>query len=108
MTAIELLEEQHREVEDLFEQFETLDDDDEAGREALFTGDVFHHPIELLHPEIDANTCEHFPTTVETRKRLIARCVESGALLIQAHFAPPHVGFVRRENGAVRFEALTP
>lgn len=75
-----------------------------AGEEAWFCGDVFHHPIELLHPDIDANTCEAFPITVETRKRLIASCIQSGALLIPGHFAAPHAGYLRAADGAVRFE----
>lgn len=78
-----------------------------AEQEACFAGDLFHHPIELVHPEIDANTCEHYPTTVLTRKRLIARCLETGALIIPAHFAAPHAGFLRRRDGAVVFEPLT-
>jgi glyoxylase-like metal-dependent hydrolase (beta-lactamase superfamily II) len=77
-----------------------------AGDEAWFTGDVFHHPIELLHPEIDANTCESFPATVETRKRLIARFVETGALIVPAHFPAPYVGRLREKNGALSFEPL--
>jgi glyoxylase-like metal-dependent hydrolase (beta-lactamase superfamily II) len=79
-----------------------------AGQYAWFTGDVFHHPIELLYPEIDAKTCESYPTTVETRKRLIETCVATGALPIPAHFAAPHVGYVRRDGDTVAFEPLTP
>jgi glyoxylase-like metal-dependent hydrolase (beta-lactamase superfamily II) len=77
-----------------------------AADEAWFTGDVFHHPLELLHPEIDANTCEDFPATVATRRRLIARFVETGALIVPAHFAAPYVGRLREKDGAVRFEPL--
>lgn len=75
-----------------------------AGKEAYFTGDVFHHPLELLHPEIDANTCEHYPTTVETRRRLIHELIAREALIIPAHFAAPYVGYVRETDGDVRFE----
>jgi glyoxylase-like metal-dependent hydrolase (beta-lactamase superfamily II) len=79
-----------------------------AGEEAWFTGDVFHHPLELLHPEIDANTCEDYPATLATRRRLIADCLDTGALLIPAHFAAPHAGHLRRIDGAVRFEPYAP
>lgn len=77
-----------------------------SGREAWFTGDAFHHPIELLHPEIDAGTCEDFALTLATRRRLVDRLVERGALVVPAHFAEPHAGFVREENGERRFEPL--
>ena len=66
-----------------------------AGREAWFTGDVFHHPLELLHPAIDAGTCEDFAGTLATRTRLIAHFVRTGALIIPAHFAAPHCGTLR-------------
>ncbi len=72
--------------------------------EAYFTGDVFHHPLELLYPEIDANTCESYLTTVETRRGLVRKLITSGALLIPGHFAAPYVGRVRESGGTVRFE----
>jgi glyoxylase-like metal-dependent hydrolase (beta-lactamase superfamily II) len=75
-----------------------------AGEEAYFTGDLFHHPIELLHPEIDANTCESYPTTVESRKRLIAKLIDKGALIIPGHFAKPYLGHLRQKDGVVSFE----
>ncbi|MBW8752659.1 MAG: MBL fold metallo-hydrolase [Sphingomonadales bacterium] len=77
---------------------------DSAGHEAWFTGDVFHHPIELIHPEIDANTCDDFSQTIVTRRRLAQRLVESGALVIPAHFAEPHVGYLREAGGKRVFE----
>ena len=76
------------------------------GREAIFTGDTFHHPIELIHPEIDAGSCEDFAQTLVTRRRLADRMVERGALAIPAHFAEPHVGFLREIDGRRRFEPL--
>jgi len=77
-----------------------------AGREGWFTGDTFHHPLELLHPEIDAGTCEDFAQTVATRRRLIERFVAQGALVIPAHFDAPHAGFVRETDGVRHFEPL--
>jgi glyoxylase-like metal-dependent hydrolase (beta-lactamase superfamily II) len=77
-----------------------------AGHEAYFTGDVFHHPLELLHPEIDANTCESYPATVATRRGLIDKLIARQALIIPGHFAAPYVGYVRDNDGSVRFEPL--
>ena len=75
-----------------------------AGKEAWFTGDVFHHPIELIHPEIDANTCDDFAQTIVTRNRLVAEFVARGALIIPAHFVAPHVGHLREVDGRRVFE----
>lgn len=80
-----------------------------AGAEAWFTGDAFHHPLELLHPEIDAGTCEDFAVTAVTRRQLIDHAVRTGALIIPAHFAAPHAGYLRREaDGGLRFDAVSP
>lgn len=70
-----------------------------AGQEAWFTGDVFHHPIELIDPEIDAGTCDDFAQTLATRRRLIAEFVARGALIVPAHFVAPHVGHLREIDG---------
>lgn len=76
-----------------------------AGEEAWFTGDVFHHPIELIHPEIDANTCDDFSQTIVTRNRLIDTFIARGALIIPAHFVAPHVGHLREVDGKRIFES---
>jgi glyoxylase-like metal-dependent hydrolase (beta-lactamase superfamily II) len=77
-----------------------------AGRHAWFTGDAFHHPLELLHPELDAQTCENFAQTLVTRKRLIAEFLACDALIVPAHFAAPHAGYLRETNGVRKFEPL--
>jgi glyoxylase-like metal-dependent hydrolase (beta-lactamase superfamily II) len=77
-----------------------------AGRHGWFIGDAFHHPIELIHPELDQHSCEDYPLTVATRKRLIEAFIAQGALIVPAHFTAPHVGYLREEGGNRRFEPL--
>ena len=76
-----------------------------AEREAWFTGDVFHHPIELAEPAIDAKTCEDHAQTVRTRTRLADHFAASGALIVPAHFTAPHMGYLRERDGRRVFEA---
>jgi glyoxylase-like metal-dependent hydrolase (beta-lactamase superfamily II) len=76
------------------------------GHEAWFTGDTFHHPLELLHPELDAGTCEDYAQTLATRRKLIDTFVASGALIVPAHFAAPHAGYLREEGGIRHFVPL--
>ena len=76
------------------------------GQDAWFTGDTFHHPLELLHPELDAETCEDYAMTVATRRRLIEAFVSTGALIVPAHFAAPHAGYLRDVGGVRRFVPL--
>jgi len=77
-----------------------------GGEHGWFTGDAFHHPIELIHPELDPESCEDFANTVITRKRLIDTFIAQGALIIPAHFTEPHAGYLREENGVRTFEPL--
>lgn len=77
-----------------------------ADEHAFFTGDLFHHPLELIHPEIDRHVCEDFATTHASRLRLIAAFLEMDALIVPAHFTAPHVGRVCRVDGIVRYEPL--
>jgi glyoxylase-like metal-dependent hydrolase (beta-lactamase superfamily II) len=79
-----------------------------ATEEAYLTGDLFHHPIELIRPEIDRHVCEDFATTYETRKRLIAKFLERDALIVPAHFGAPHVGRVCQTDGHLRYVPLEP
>lgn len=72
--------------------------------EACFVGDSFHHPLEVKYPELDMGSCEDFAATVATRRRILALCLERDALFVPAHFAAPHVGWVRAANGETLFE----
>lgn len=75
--------------------------------EAYFTGDVFHHPLQILYPEFHLPGCDNLELAIETRRRIIDLCAERNALVIPAHFPSPHAGWVRRNNGEISFEAVT-
>ncbi len=75
-----------------------------GAREAYFAGDSFHHPLEIKYPELDMGACEDFPTSLATRRRIIRNCIDRGALFVSAHFAAPHVGWVKSVNGQSVFE----
>jgi glyoxylase-like metal-dependent hydrolase (beta-lactamase superfamily II) len=77
-----------------------------SSKEAYFVGDVFHHPIELLHPEIDDKTSEVFEQTLPTRRRIIETCIAKKALVIPAHFGCAFGGLLARQSGEVVFEPL--
>ena len=76
-------------------------------KEAYFTGDVFHHPLQILYPELHMPGCDNLDMAIETRRRVVELCAERNALVIPAHFPTPHAGWARRQNGVVTFEALT-
>lgn len=76
-------------------------------QEAYFTGDVFHHPLQMLDPRLHMPGCDNLQQAIETRRRVVDLCVERNALAIPAHFPAPHAGWLRRHDGLVSFEALT-
>jgi glyoxylase-like metal-dependent hydrolase (beta-lactamase superfamily II) len=73
-------------------------------REAYFVGDTFHHPVEMVHPEIDDKTSEDFELLHKTRRLIIETCIAKNALVIPAHFSTPFGGSLRRDNGELVFE----
>lgn len=73
-------------------------------QEAYFTGDVFHHPLQMLYPELHMPGCDDLQMAIATRRRLIDACIERNALVIPAHFPAPYAGWIRRRDGAVTFE----
>lgn len=69
-----------------------------GGSRAVFTGDIVHHPIQLVRPDIPFFADEDPPEACATRQRLLARCVDNGAVLYPAHFPDPPAGRVRRAS----------
>jgi len=62
--------------------------------QALFTGDVFHHPIQVQHPELLSVFDPDPETTLTTRKRVLDFAVREKATLFTAHFPSSSVGTV--------------
>ena len=66
------------------------------GQEALFAGDVMHHPLQVYAPELSSCFCE-FPEAAEaSRRAVLAEAAERGSLIFATHFAESSVGRVRR------------
>jgi glyoxylase-like metal-dependent hydrolase (beta-lactamase superfamily II) len=74
--------------------------------QAYFSGDCFHHPLQLTQPEIQFGDCDDVAQAIETRRRLVTLGLEQDALIIPAHLPSPYAGKVRRNaNGGVWFDA---
>lgn len=61
-----------------------------AGRQALFTGDCFHHPLQLIEPTIPFGDAEDQAAVEALRRRLTARAADEDLLLVAAHLPAPH------------------
>lgn len=77
------------------------------GEEAIFCGDVFHSPIQIVKPEINSGYCIYPDQARETRRRFLEDCVATEALLLPVHFGKPHFGYVRKEKNGFLFEPAT-
>jgi len=76
---------------------------DSRGKRAIFPGDALHNPVQVPLWRWNSCFCEDRDLARETRNTLLADCVEQGALLMPAHFAPPHAAYVKEAAGD-RFE----
>jgi glyoxylase-like metal-dependent hydrolase (beta-lactamase superfamily II) len=79
------------------------------GELLLILSDAVLHPIHLEHPDWHAMAgIDALPEAVEsTRRRLLARAVETGALVHGFHLDPfPHLGRVVARDGAWHWEPI--
>jgi len=76
-----------------------------AGQHALFTGDCFHHPIQLVEPSLPFGDAE-FPEQVMAIRRYLGELsADLGALLIPAHLQAPYAVQAVRTGGIITFRA---
>lgn len=78
-------------------RLESLDD------RAYFTGDAFHHPVQVERPELCLPGCDDPTLAVATRRALLSRLHHEHAYLFPAHFAMPHYGLVERLKAGFTF-----
>lgn len=61
---------------------------------ALFTGDSFHHPFQVAHPECSTAFCLDAAESANTRQRIIEKIADTSTLVMAAHFMEPTIGRV--------------
>lgn len=67
-----------------------------GGSRAVFMGDIVHHPVQLVRPDLPFFADEAPEEACATRRRLLEQCADNGAVLYPAHFPDPPAGRVRR------------
>lgn len=76
----------------------------DQGRQACFSGDIMHHPIQVYHPDWSSQFCWDQAMSAVSRRKLLEDCVESNALLCPAHFPGANAGYVKPEGNSFRIE----
>lgn len=77
-----------------------------AGRQALFSGDLFHHPLQLTHPSL-VMMADHDPTlAIRSRHRILEAHADRDTVFFPAHFPDPTAGRVVSHGAGFRYAFL--
>jgi len=76
----------------------------DGGRQACFSGDVMHHPIQVYHPDWSSQFCTDQELSAKSRRKLLEDCVEANALLCPAHFPGANAGYIRPLGNAFKID----
>ena len=75
-----------------------------GGKKGVFIGDVIHHPIQLLHPDLSTRADFDQDAARASRTALIEKHAGTGTLVLPQHFATPTCGTIERAGDAFRFD----
>jgi glyoxylase-like metal-dependent hydrolase (beta-lactamase superfamily II) len=70
------------------------------GQEAVITGDMMHHPIQLAVPDSHGNFDMDKVQGARTRRAFLERYQDRKALIIGSHFCEPTSGWIVRDGAA--------
>jgi glyoxylase-like metal-dependent hydrolase (beta-lactamase superfamily II) len=75
------------------------------GQEAVITGDMMHHPIQVALPAHAATFDMDKPAGARTRVEFVNRFQEKPVLVIGSHFADPGAGYIVRNGAAWKLQS---
>ncbi|MCM1966500.1 MBL fold metallo-hydrolase [Streptomyces sp. G1] len=77
-----------------------------GGERAVITGDLVHHPVQFIEPDVACLSDADVAQAAATRRAFVDRYADTGTLVIGTHFPAPTAGLLRRGgDGGVRFVA---
>jgi glyoxylase-like metal-dependent hydrolase (beta-lactamase superfamily II) len=68
------------------------------GQEAIITGDMMHHPIQLAEADVPGNFDMQKEVGVKTRKDFYNRVADKDVLIIGSHFCDPSSGYIVKDT----------
>jgi len=68
------------------------------GEQALFWGDVMHHPLQFSRPDWNSVYCEFPDAATKARHWAMAHAADTNALVLTTHFAESSAGRVSRDG----------
>ena len=76
------------------------------GEQALFAGDVMHHPLQVYEPSLNSCFCEFPEAALRSRAFILEDAAETGATVFTTHFAQSSVGRIDRTGGRFAWQFL--
>ncbi|HUI58647.1 MAG TPA: MBL fold metallo-hydrolase [Steroidobacteraceae bacterium] len=77
-----------------------------GGELVLFSGDTFHHPVQLVRPDVHFFADEDPVMAVESRTRLMNEHADTATTVFPAHFPHTSGGRILRDGEAFRFQFI--
>jgi glyoxylase-like metal-dependent hydrolase (beta-lactamase superfamily II) len=74
------------------------------GEEALFGGDIMHHPIQVYRPEWNSIYCVDAEQARASRRWALEYLADRHALFFSSHFAETSAGHVMRKGDGFRWQ----
>lgn len=75
-----------------------------AGEEAIFSGDVMHHPMQVYRPDWNSVFCEWHDDARASRRWALEHAAERKLLFFTPHFAGTSAGHVKRTGDKFSWE----
>jgi glyoxylase-like metal-dependent hydrolase (beta-lactamase superfamily II) len=77
-----------------------------GGERAFFSGDVLHHPLQLVANSWNSGFCEFPNAARNSRRKALDLAADTGALVFTTHFPGSSVGHVRRDGDRYLWQAV--
>jgi len=69
-----------------------------GGQSALFTGDCFHHPIQVANPDWSTSFCSDMAGSATARRKIIDKICDTDTYILAAHFMDPTAAHIVRNK----------
>ncbi len=77
-----------------------------GGAEAIFIGDLMHHPIQCEEPSWSSCFCVDPELAARTRRRFFEQVADTDTIIVPEHFPYPTAGRIRSHRNAFRWEFI--
>lgn len=74
------------------------------GKEAVITGDLLHHPVQMAEPDLPENFCMDAELACKTRRQFLKNYENKKAFIIGSHFCDPTGGWIISDDRNWRWE----